>query len=78
MEAPKLFANLFAALLLLAVVITIHVVARDARRRGKSALLVVLLCLVSFPLGMLLWLVFRPEPLDEGRRPFRLEDRRVQ
>ena len=39
----------------------------DARRRGKSPFLVCLLVFVSFPLGLILWLLFRPEPLN-GRR----------
>jgi hypothetical protein len=35
----------------------------DAERRGKSGCLVALLVLfVSWPVGLILWLVFRPEP----------------
>ncbi|NUM56972.1 MAG: hypothetical protein HUU46_25360 [Candidatus Hydrogenedentes bacterium] len=35
----------------------------DAERRGKSGCLVALLVfLVSWPLGLILWIVFRPEP----------------
>jgi hypothetical protein len=37
----------------------------DARRRGKSALLVVILVLCSFPLGLIVWLLFRP-PLNQS------------
>jgi hypothetical protein len=34
----------------------------DARRRGKPAILVALLvALVSWPLGLLIWVIFRPE-----------------
>lgn len=34
---------------------------RDARRRGKSGVLVALLvALLSWPLGLIAWLVFRP------------------
>lgn len=44
----------------------IWVCAHDASRRGKSAFLVSLLIVVSFPLGLLLWLLFRPEPLTRG------------
>lgn len=56
----------------------IRVCALDACRRGKSPFLVTLLVLVSFPLGLLLWLLFRPEPLHGGGQTFRLKDHRVQ
>jgi hypothetical protein len=29
-------------------------------------------------MGLLLWLLFRPEPGDPGQRPFRLTDHRTQ
>lgn len=36
--------------------------ARDAKRRGKEPLLVVLLvALVPFPFGLIIWLVIRPD-----------------
>ncbi len=57
---------------------TLWVCAADARRRGKSPLLVTLLILISFPLGLILWLLFRPEPPQGTGRGFRLEDHRVQ
>ena len=50
----------------------------DARRRGKSPLLVTLLVFLSFPLGLIAWLLFRPEPLQGGSSGFRLKDHRVQ
>jgi hypothetical protein len=51
-------------LILLSVVIFAAVVAiRDAKRRGKSPLAVFLLVLAYFPLGLAIWLVFRPEPV---------------
>jgi len=56
---------------------TLRVCAADARRRGKSPLLVTLLVFVSFQLGLILWLLFRPEPLNSGVKGFRLEDQRV-
>jgi hypothetical protein len=56
----------------------VRVCALDARRRGKSPFLVTLLVLVSFPLGLLLWLLFRPEPLNGGGKSFRLKDHLVQ
>ncbi len=44
----------------------------DAERRGKSGCLVALLVmLVSWPLGIVIWLVARPEP-----RRFDIDDRR--
>ena len=37
----------------------------DAERRGKSGCLVaILVFFLSWPLGLILWLVFRPEPRD--------------
>jgi hypothetical protein len=52
----------------------------DARRRGKSPLLVTLAVVFFFPLGLIAWLLFRAEPLDGGGggRSFRLKDHRVQ
>jgi hypothetical protein len=48
----------------------------DARRRGKSPVLVCVAAIFFFPWGLIAWLVFRPNPLD-GRR-FRLENYRAQ
>lgn len=49
----------------------------DARRRGKHPLLIALLVLfVAWPVGLVLWLVFRPE--DKGPPRFNLEDYRVR
>jgi hypothetical protein len=66
------------ALVLISFVIRICTV--DARRRGKSPLLVFLLIVCYFPVGFIAWLLFRPEPLtgDGNGKPFRLEDHRVQ
>jgi hypothetical protein len=69
---------MFLAFVLVLIAMTIRVIANDARRRGKSPVLVVLLCLLSFPLGVVVWLIFRPAPLPRNRQPFRLDDRRVQ
>jgi hypothetical protein len=57
---------------------TIRLCVIDAQRRGKSPLLVTLLILISFPLGLILWLIFRPEPPSGTANGFRLEDHRVQ
>jgi drug/metabolite transporter (DMT)-like permease len=78
-------ANLFAesvllvigATLLAVAALTIRFVWRDARRRGKPPALVVLLCLLSFPLGLIVWLIFRPEPLPPAQPQFGLEGRRA-
>ena len=81
-NASSLFATLlailFAVSFLFALVVAIHFIAVDARRRGKSPFLVVLLVFISFPLGMIIWLLFRPEPVNRNRRRLRLEDQRVQ
>lgn len=54
----------------------------DAKRRGKSPLLVSLLVLLfAWPLGLLAWLLFRPDeggPGGGGRKPFDINDHRVQ
>lgn len=53
--------------------------ARDARRRGKSPVLVCLAVILFFPWGLVAWLVFRPDPIDgSGQQSFRLEDHRLQ
>ena len=60
--------------------LTLKACVADARRRGKSPLLVILAVVFCFPLGLILWLLFRPEPLD-GRGhsgQFHLGDHRVQ
>jgi cytochrome c oxidase assembly factor CtaG len=66
-------------LLFVLLVVAIRACAADARRRGKSPLLVTLMVLFFFPLGLIAWLVFRPGPLDatRARRRFRLETHRV-
>ena len=75
---PKIFGVLIIFVLLTVLLISMRLLAADARRRGKSAALVVLLAFVSFPLGLLLWLVFRPEPIEPDRREFQLHDHRLQ
>ena len=73
-----LLAILFAGTFLLAFALLVRTTARDARNRGKSPVLVTLLVLLSFPLGLIVWLLFRPEPMDSQSPPFRLKDYRVQ
>lgn len=52
----------------------------DAARRNKSPLLVALCVVLFFPIGLIVWLLFRPEPIlpENQRRPFDLQDYRVQ
>jgi hypothetical protein len=69
-------ASLLVFLVILGAII--RLCALDARRRDKSPLLVTLLVLVSFPLGLIAWLLFRPEPLDGDGQSFRLTGHRVQ
>jgi len=50
-------------IVLLAFAVAIGDCWNDAKRRGKPPILVSLLVICSFPLGLLAWLVFRPEPV---------------
>lgn len=50
--------------------------ATDAIKRGKSPLLVCLLVVLSFPLGLVAWVIFRPETGTPNKRRFNLEDYR--
>lgn len=52
-----------AAVLLGLMIWSLIWVYRDAEERGKSGCLVALLvCFVSWPLSLVAWIVFRPEP----------------
>ncbi len=70
--------GLILCFLIFLLVYGVRGIAEDARARGKDALPVVLLCILCFPLGLLIWIVFRPEPLEPSEQPFRLEDHRAQ
>lgn len=50
------------ALLALAVAASLGWVARDAARRGRSAAWIALVCLATWPLGLLVWRAVRPPP----------------
>ena len=52
---------LMVIVLMLAVAVTFAM--RDAKLRGKSPVAVILLVISVFPLGLAIWLVFRPEPI---------------
>lgn len=60
--------------------IAIRMCWKDARRRGKSPFLVCVIVIFFFPLGLVAWLLFRPETVDglERRQEFRLENHRLQ
>jgi hypothetical protein len=61
-------------------IVAIRACAADARRRGKSPLLVTLMAIFFLPLGPIAWLLFRPERLDGigALRGFRLETYRMR
>jgi hypothetical protein len=63
--------------LLATLIYSIWACASDARRRGKSPLLVAVLVIVFFPIGLIIWLLVRP-PLSEIPKPFKLGDHRSQ
>jgi hypothetical protein len=65
--AANSLAIMFLAFVLVMIAMMIRVIAKDARRRGKNPALVVLLCLLSFPLGWIVWLIFRPPPVATNR-----------
>jgi len=64
-------------LLLATLIYSIWACASDARRRGKSPLLVAALVILFFPLGLIVWLLVRP-PIAERPKPFKLDDHRLQ
>jgi len=66
--------------ILAAVIATIRMCAKDAIRRGKSPWLVTLLVIVFFPVGLLVWLVFRPKIVKPAgsQGKFKLDNSRVQ
>ena len=61
LEQPWHVLVLTVIVLLLAVAVTFAL--RDAKLRGKSPVAVILLVISMFPLGLAIWLVFRPEPV---------------
>jgi hypothetical protein len=62
-EALQSLAASFVICVLLAVAgFAIRACIVDARRRGRLPLLVLLAVFLCFPLGLILWLLLRPEP----------------
>jgi hypothetical protein len=80
----NVFPMLFGLIVLVTAVVILGMAMRwcinDARRRGKSPTLVCIAVVFFFPWGLAAWLLFRPEPMDDGRgRPhFRLDNHRLQ
>jgi hypothetical protein len=70
--------GLFVALVVPLAFLTLLIfwTATDAMKRGKPPLLVCLLVVLSFPFGLLAWLVFRPQTETPDKRRFNLEDYR--
>jgi hypothetical protein len=59
------------------VIFGVRAAMRDARRRGKSPVLVAIACVFFFPWGLVAWLIFRPDPIQTRNR-FNLQDFRAQ
>jgi uncharacterized membrane protein YhaH (DUF805 family) len=78
------FSTIIDVVLLLCIlatlIATVRMCAKDAIRRGKSPWLVTLMVIVFFPLGLLVWLVFRPKIVksDASQGKFKLDNFRVQ
>ena len=66
-----------AGFLILLLVLTVKGCVKDARRRGKSPLLVIIAVIFFFPFGLIAWILFRPEPLNSRRGRFDLENYRA-
>jgi hypothetical protein len=45
---------------LVAIVVSLAWVGWDAKQRNRSAAMIVLLCLITWPLGFLFWRIVRP------------------
>jgi hypothetical protein len=76
---PTAFLQGLGVVVLLAMfVLLIRATAKDAIRRGKSPALVCLVGIITFPWGLIFWLLFRPDPIDGAGIPVRLEDHRIQ
>ncbi len=58
-----ILSALLVGFLLLLLVFAVKACINDARRQGKSPLLVCIAVFGFFPWGLIAWLLFRPEPV---------------
>ena len=59
----KALGAVFVVCFVIVLGVCVRWISIDARSRGKSPSLVCLLVAMSFPLGLILWLLVRPAPL---------------
>jgi NADH:ubiquinone oxidoreductase subunit 6 (subunit J) len=64
MSGISIIDYVLAVCVLAALVASVVMCAADAKRRGKSPLLVSLMVILFFPVGLLAWLVFRPKNIQ--------------
>jgi predicted branched-subunit amino acid permease len=62
------FLFLLSLFFVLLLIYSIRECARDARRRGRSPVLVAVLVIVLFPLGLIVWFAIRPAVVDRSKR----------
>ena len=53
-----------AGLLLATLFYSVRACAADAKRRGRSPVLVAALVILSFPFGLIIWLAVRPKLIE--------------
>lgn len=61
MNGISILDYVLALCVLAALVASVVMCAADAKRRGKSPVLVSLMVILFFPVGLLAWLLFRPK-----------------
>ncbi|MCE5308169.1 MAG: hypothetical protein LLG20_11065 [Acidobacteriales bacterium] len=61
-----ILSALLVGFLLLLLLVFIKACINDARRRGKSPLLVCIAVFGFFPWGLIAWILFRPEPVHKS------------
>jgi hypothetical protein len=54
---------ILAVVVAIGAILSLVWVARDTRERGRSPLGWLLLCLITWPLGLVFWRIIRPPPL---------------
>jgi hypothetical protein len=75
---PILVIALVLLCMLTAIAWVTKLAVDDAKRRGKSTVLVCIACILFFPWGLVAWILFRPDPIDKSKDGFELENYRVQ